>query len=103
MDVDESNLPELRRQLAELPLTSQEVDVLMRHLTDRIIGHFGSETFDVWQAKWGLHRFGAEELAALSLVKLAPLLAALPESTVAKLEQDAELAAPLTFPWDDRY
>lgn len=51
MDVDESNLPELRRQLAELPLTGDEVDVLMRHLTDRIIGHFGSETFDVWQAK----------------------------------------------------
>ena len=103
MDVDDSNLPELRQQLAELPLTSEEVDALMRHLTDRIIGHFGSETFDVWQAKWGLHRHGAEELAALSLVKLAPLLAALPDGTVATLAQDGSLAAPVTFPWESGY
>lgn len=103
MDVDESNLPELRRQLAELPLTEEDVDVLMRHLTDRIVGHFGSETFDVWQGKWGLHRHGAEELAALCLVKLAPLLAALPEGTVGALAQEESLAAPVTFPWESGY
>ena len=103
MDVDDSNLPDLERALAELPLPLDEVDVLVRHLTDRLIGHFGAETFDVWQAKWGLTRHAAQELAMLTVSKLTPVLAAAPDGTVTALAKRGELAAPVNFPWEDRH
>ena len=103
MDADQSNVAELEQALAALPLPADEVDVLVRHLTDRMIGHFGAETFDVWQAKWGLSRHSAEELAMLTVAKMAPLLATVPPGTVASLAAHGKLAAPVTFPWENRY
>lgn len=76
MEIDEANFDELRSELSELVLSDQESALLVRHLQDRIVGHFGSDAFDVWQAKWGLHRHGAE---------------------------DGLLAEPITLPWENRY
>ena len=103
LDMAETNLEELRIAVKGVDLPAEEVGVLVRHLQDRFVGHFGAESFDVWQAKWGLHSHGVEELALLTVVKLAPLLEALPEGVVTELANDQRLGSPIRFPWEDRY
>ena len=103
VEIDGTNLEDLTSELENVALSSEETALLLRHLHDRIVGHFGAEFFDVWQAKWGLHRHGAEELAMLAIAKLAPVLNTLPAGTVTSLAEQELIAAPITFPWEDRY
>jgi len=103
MEIDSSTWPEINTQLRQVALPADELQLLIRHLTDRLVGHFGAETFDVWRAKEGLHRHDAAEVAAVVVAKLAPILNRLPASTVTEAANDGTIASPVAFPWDETF
>ncbi len=103
MELERTTTEDLYAELAALPIATNEVAVLVQHLRDRFVGHFGAETFDVWLAKYGLSQHSVDELAMVALLKLAPLLARLPEGAVTELAEAGELASAVNFPWEDRY
>ena len=89
--------------LKSVELPDGEVEQLVNHVRDRMIGYFGSESFEVWRAKDGLHRHDAQEVAALAIAKLAPILATLEPGTVSRLVEKGEFGQVVQFPWDNRW
>ncbi len=103
MDIDRTNIVELESRLAKIDLPDAELEILIQHVRDRLIGHFGNETFDVWQAKWGLSRHGADEFAMSIVADLEPVWLSLPGGAITALAANDQIGTPLTFPWENRY
>lgn len=102
-EIDTSAWPDVTEALSTLDLPADETELLVSHLRDRLVSHFGAECFDVWRAKEGLHRHDAIEVAAIAIAKLAPLLNQLPAGAVAGSVERGELATPINFPWNETF
>lgn len=98
-----SETPDLDAILERLDLSPHEVELLVGHLRDQLVGYFGAEVFEVWRAKDGLHRHDAEEVAAVALAKLAPVLELVEPGAVAKLFEDGQIGQPVVFAWENRW
>jgi len=95
--------PELAADLAAMDLDAEDMRVLVAHVTDRLIGYFGSETIEIWGAKEGLHRHPMSEAAAVMIVNLAPVLELLEPDAISAARTSGEIAGEVRFPWEDRY
>lgn len=103
LELDVSAWPDVGVELDQLAMPQAEIELLVNHLSDRLVGHFGAENFDVWRAKEGLHRHAAIEVAAVAIAKLAPLLGQLPRGAVTAAAESGAIASPITFPWDETF
>ena len=102
-DQPSSDTSELDAIVEHVDLPADEVESLVRHLRDQLIGYFGAEVFEVWRAKDGLHKHDAEEVAAVAVAKLAPVVELLKAGSVSKLVEDGRIGQPVTFPWENRW
>lgn len=103
MEVDDSNWPEVAAALTDVPLDDEATRALVGHLANQLVSHFGAEHFDVWRFKEGLHRHDAAEVAAVAIIKLAPVLAELPADALPALVDAGEIGASVRFPWDETH
>jgi hypothetical protein len=69
-------------------------------MAEHLVGWFGVEQFEAYRGKEGVQLHGVDELAAVLLVKLVPVLHCLPETAIAQLYKDGRIAQPLAHPWD---
>ncbi len=103
MELDESGWPDIEERLNGSTHSTDNQELLIRHLTDRLISHLGVDVIDCWVGKDGLERHSVREVAAAAIAHLSPIWDQVPPTTLAKLESAGELGTPIPPPWDDHW
>lgn len=103
MEIDESGWRDLNERLDALHVSSDQRDVLVAHLSDRLVGHFGAESVDCVHGKNDPRRHSMREVAAAALAHLAPVLDQIPADALAALVESGEVGSPVPVPWDDHW
>ena len=94
---------DLNQRIEALTITPAEAQALIAHLTDRLVGHFGTDVVECHLGKDDPQRHSMHEVAAAALAHLAPVVDLLPENAVADLRADNRIASPVPAPWDDHW
>jgi len=103
MEIDESGWHDLNERLDAMGTPPDERDVLIRHLADRLVGHFGTETIECHLGKDDPRRHSMREVAAAALAHLAPALDEIPADALAGLIDSGRIGARVPVPWDDHW
>lgn len=103
MEIDETGWIDLESRLRNSTQSAGDIDLLIDHLTARLVSHFGVEVFDCWLGKDGTSRHTAREVAAAAIAHLIPVLDALPPGSLEDPSIRAVLTADVPPPWDDHW
>lgn len=103
MQIDESGWPDLNERLAALNIAAGEREVLVAHLTDRLVGHFGTDSIECHLGKDDPRRHAMREIAAAALAHLVPVIESLPPDALTALIASGEIGSPVPAPWDDHW
>lgn len=103
MEIEESGWIDVNERLAEMVVPSSERDVLIDHLADRLVGHFGADIIDCHSGKDDPRRHAMRELAAAAIAHLGPALDAISPDALTALIEAGEIGSPMPPPWDDHW
>lgn len=103
MAINESGWRDLDARLDSLPVTPEHRDVLIGHVLDRLVGHFGTESVECHLGKSDPQRHAMREVAAAAIAHLAPVLALVSTESLATLIETEEIGSPVPRPWDDQW
>lgn len=102
-DIDESGWPDLRDRLAESTHDAEQLDTLVGHIQNRLLGHFGTEVIEIWAGKNGSRKHSMHEVAAAAVAHLVPILDELTPEALANVLADPVYETKTPPPWDDEW
>lgn len=103
MEIDESGWRDLHERLDALDASTEQRDILINHLADRLVGHFGTDAVDCFLGKNDPQRHSMREVAAAALAHLGPVINAVPATELSALIESGKVGTPVPAPWDHHW